>query len=473
MSFDLFAFCDNGSNLTLQYLVTHGYRAGVDFGYNYGLLPLLLGKFWFGLFGLTPVAYQFAIVACGVVGVWAITRILIEQRVCAIGIALVFVTIGFAIQSNYLSLSQPVEAVLILFALLWQSRGSYRIALIFSAAAVFSKPSMGYLYSVLLVLLIGIRIFRTKAGFKRWAFELGPAAILFVILCLLLGLAYGFRSLLTTVLPLQGASNYKAANFGFFKAGRQFWDTVGVPWWEHLLSVSGFWVFSSIVLSVFAFSAVVKLAREDDWSGSDSQRQVLIVTCALLHLSFVLLFFGSSSSWTYYSYLLVLGVALALKAGPVRRDLGLALCAVALLSWTADIVAIFHRWERTHYSPIADGLWLPAGEEAEWSAILALPSSDKAILDINGNAELMFAGFGSPTTVYLNPGLMRESEVEFKKKQLSHADYIVEPAAFSACNGPPQGPVFDDTIKSFAPKWNGHYFKVLEKRRDSAHKQIR
>ena len=37
--FGSFAFCDPGSNLTLRFLVAHGYRPAVDFGYPYGLLP--------------------------------------------------------------------------------------------------------------------------------------------------------------------------------------------------------------------------------------------------------------------------------------------------------------------------------------------------------------------------------------------------------------------------------------------------
>src|SRR6202043_881867 len=43
MNFEAFAFGDRGANLTLQYLVAHGYRPAIDFGYHYGLLPILVG----------------------------------------------------------------------------------------------------------------------------------------------------------------------------------------------------------------------------------------------------------------------------------------------------------------------------------------------------------------------------------------------------------------------------------------------
>lgn len=48
-----FAFNDGGANLTVQYLMSRGLVPSVDFGYHYGLLPLLMGKLWFWLFGLS------------------------------------------------------------------------------------------------------------------------------------------------------------------------------------------------------------------------------------------------------------------------------------------------------------------------------------------------------------------------------------------------------------------------------------
>lgn len=44
MSLNAYAFCDWGSNLTLQYLVSHGYRPTIDFAYLYGLLAVLSGQ---------------------------------------------------------------------------------------------------------------------------------------------------------------------------------------------------------------------------------------------------------------------------------------------------------------------------------------------------------------------------------------------------------------------------------------------
>src|ERR1700730_10756522 len=72
MRFDSYAFCDHGANLTLQYLIASGLRPSLDFGYHYGLLPALVGRIWFALFGATPFAYQAAMVVAGLLCAWAI-----------------------------------------------------------------------------------------------------------------------------------------------------------------------------------------------------------------------------------------------------------------------------------------------------------------------------------------------------------------------------------------------------------------
>ena len=52
--FDAFASMDQGANLTVQGLLDRGLTPTVDFGYQYGLIPLLAGRAWFALLGRTP-----------------------------------------------------------------------------------------------------------------------------------------------------------------------------------------------------------------------------------------------------------------------------------------------------------------------------------------------------------------------------------------------------------------------------------
>ena len=96
MTFDSYAFCDNGANLTIQYLVSRGLRPTIDFGYHYGLLPILIGRIWFSMAGLTPIAYGVLSVACDLAILAAITRITCNLRFGAMSLAATAITLGFA-----------------------------------------------------------------------------------------------------------------------------------------------------------------------------------------------------------------------------------------------------------------------------------------------------------------------------------------------------------------------------------------
>src|SRR5277367_4982056 len=117
MAFDSYAFCDNGANLTLQYLVSHGLTPAIDFGYHYGLLPILIGRIWFAMAGHTPVAYQAFTIACGLAIAAAIARIAASLRFNANSLALTAITLGFAARTIYPSMAQALKAALLSRAL--------------------------------------------------------------------------------------------------------------------------------------------------------------------------------------------------------------------------------------------------------------------------------------------------------------------------------------------------------------------
>ena len=164
MRFDRFAFCDQGANLTLQYLIARGLRPALDFGYHYGLLPALVGRIWFAFFGSTPWAYQIAMVVADLLCVWAIAKILCQLKVGAVGLLLVIITLGYALQASYINFAHAIEAVLLTHALAEQTRGSRANALALVSAAVFAKASMGYVYGLLLIVLIARDL--SRGGFS-------------------------------------------------------------------------------------------------------------------------------------------------------------------------------------------------------------------------------------------------------------------------------------------------------------------
>jgi len=467
MSFDRFAFCDHGANLTLQYLVNVvGYRPTIDFGYNYGLLPILFGRMWFAIAGNDATGYQSAMIVCDLVAAWGIASILAQLRLGIVALALSAIALGYAVQPSYPSLAHALEAVLLILGLSRQARGANAAALAYSAAAIFAKPAMGYFYSLLLVVAIVYRLIRTRATLRQWITAFAPAASVGLVLTAVLGASYGFRPLIDTILPWQGAANYRAAHFGFFHGeGRAFWDTPGVPWWGHLLDVSGFWIVSSTLLLAFAGWDWFRIRRDSDPTLLDRRRTEVIVSCALLNLCFVAFLFGNRGSWIYYSFLVVIGIALAIDATRIRRDVGVVLALVALVSWTDVVIATHRRNLTMHESPETEGLWATAKEQAEWASVLALTERSKVrILDLKGGVELMFPQFGPPVTLYLDPGLIRPGEIALKVSQLSQTQMVVVPTNIANCSDIPQAPEIVAAMKSFDRRWKGDFFEVFARR---------
>ena len=193
LSFENTALCEFGANLTAQYLVAHGYRPTLDFGYAYGLLPLVLERVWFAIFGLNPFAHQALMLTCGLAMAWALATIAESLALGAVGIALMFIAISVAIQVTYPSFAHALEAVLLSFALAEQCRGRLRFALAFAAVSIFAKPSMGYIYSLLLVVIVVAEARQNRIRFGGFIRFLTPAAVAFSAASILVGAAFGCR----------------------------------------------------------------------------------------------------------------------------------------------------------------------------------------------------------------------------------------------------------------------------------------
>ena len=465
MRFDRFAFCDHGANFTLQYLIGGGLRPAIDFAYPYGLLPALVGRIWFDVFGATPWSYQFAMLLADLLCAWAMAKILSQLKIGAVGLALAFITLGYAFQATYVNFAHAIEAVLLAHALAEQARGSRANALALTSAAVFAKPTMAYAYGLLLVVLIA----RDGLNFRRLVRQFAPAATVVTCLSILLALTYGPLTLARTVLPIEGAASYRALNFGLLGAARNLWDPKGQPWIFYLIDVSGFWIISGIFLFVVA---LFRLSNRSEKALTIRQSE-LIVTCAILHLVFVTLFFGNQWSWIYYSYVLLVGVVIAIDLQPYHRRFGVVFCAIALLSLT-DLAYWSHRWWRTTTPDNSTaGLWAPEDERSEWTRVLTTARDRKTvILDSRGAAELLFPGFENPVSLFLIGGLMRADDIQRKLQELSGAEIVVVPITISACSGVPDAPEFRDALKRFELAWSGKHFDVFKLRTTTRNDQI-
>ncbi len=459
MRFDGFAFCDHGSNLTLQYLISHGYRAGIDFGYHYGLLPALFGRVWFAALGPTPWSYQFAMISFNLVCAWALAKTFVQIRIGGLGLIFTTIGLGFAFQPTYPNLAHAMEAALIVSALAQQASGAKTIALAITSATVFAKPSMAYAYSLLLILLIVRDLTKESFSPRRWLLAFAPAAVTFLTVAMVLSIEFGASVLLRTAVPIEGAAAYRALNFGLFADGRGLWDAKAWPF--YFITHSGFWIAANLFLYGCATSAIIAaiVSRE-----LPTRRAGLVITCAVLHLCFLFAFFGNQFSWIYYSYLLVIGCAVAVDFGPYHRRLGLALSVLAFFSWTALGYWTLRWWATTTPTPSTKGLWARRDERAEWETVLAIAGDHKVtILDEMGAAELLFPGFQQPVSLFLMKGLMTQGDISRKLRDLAVANTVVVPLTKSTCTGIASEPEFNHSLGDFSPVWKGQYFEIFQR----------
>ena len=224
-----------------------------------------------------------------------------------------------------------------------------------------------------------------------------------------------------------------------------------MPWLIYLVGVAGFWIAASLFLIGSAVAAALILfstrGRNDSVSA---RRQEFVVVCMLMHVAFVCLFFGSRGSWVYYSYVLVMGAAAAADLVSLSRVFATALCALAVFAWTARFVLEDRLWHKTDCTPITAGLWARGDEQREWSRVLEeVRGKDAVMLDTKGAAERPFPGFQPPTTLYLDPGLMLDADIERKARQLAAAETVVVPREIDleVCRGVPEAPELREMLQ--------------------------
>ncbi len=466
LDFAHFAFCDSGANLSLQYLIAHGYRPTIDFAYHYGLLPILLGRIWFAIAGAGPITYQILILLCGLGMGFAYARIVAMLRLRGISIAIILITLWFSIRLSYPSIAHAFEALLLILALSEQASERERRSLIYASVATFAKPSMGYVY---LAWLIVLWIWRTPRAERRQRLAreiVSPIVITGAVCAIVLSVIYGPLALIHTIFPIEGAIAYKVLNYGFFTgSGRLFWDPSHNSLLSYVFGAAGLWIFATIFLAYAAFGAARRLWLDSYNSNSpDRSRDEIILTCFVLHAAFVCFFFGNQWSWFYYSYLLVIGAAAAASLGTVSHRARLVVCCLGTLSLFGSTLAVLRDWETKQRSAATAGLWSPPEQAAEWSHVLDMTRGARAtILDTKGAAELMFPRFQPPVSLFLDQGLMLQPEVERKRLQLSASGLVVVPIRLATCGGIPDSPKIRAAMSSFSQVFNGQYFIVYRR----------
>ncbi|MBF6561199.1 MAG: hypothetical protein IVW56_12990 [Candidatus Binataceae bacterium] len=442
LSFNAFAFADPGSWIADQFVAAHGARPGVDFGYLYGLLPILIGRGWFGLFGLTPWAFEAAMIVCGLLIALAMTRLAHALRLSAVAIIFLAFALPVGIPPAYFSLAHALEAVLLAHAVAAHAGGKRSAALVLATAACFARPAMGYVYGAMLVVTIVLNVTRTaptatwRARASALVREITPAALTAIALVAILTFVYGPRSMAATILPIAGMRAYRLMHYGFFGPwGRTFWYVPGASIFAYAATVAPFWLAASIWVIVAGVVAAWQILRNaasagrTERAGNESaRRNEIVACCGGMIAMFIFVMFGGPTSWSIYSYLLVMGVAAASVPGLMRARIASLLTLVAIIGQIGLLVTDQALMTTTAPTSITAGLWSDTTERDEWAKVLALTQGSHAtIVSIEGAAALLQPGFAPPINPTLIPGISKQQDFDHTVREVLNAPMVVVP----------------------------------------------
>ena len=461
-AFKEFGFYDEGAWLHLVALVAGGAVPTVDTGYSYGMLPLIVSRAWVGLFGNRPWAFIGFVTACNVLAAWGVARILHVTGTSWRRLALACVLLPLAIMPNNYSLMHPLEMLLIVSALAQQARGRYGAALAWAVLAVLTKPSMAYVLGlVLLIVAVYLR--------KGWRVVLAPAITGAGALLLEVG-AFGVRPAIANILPVTGGRSYRAMDFGIFHAGRDFWLHGGSPLEilrYYAFTPALFWILGSVTLWILGVAALVRLGGGSKTRPADP----LLVTLALLHGAFVFVFYAWSGSWTYYSYLLVLGLLVGLRGGEGRRGGRRAwvlygLVAMGGLGLASRYTDAFGRWWGMHRAADCGGLYVFEDEWEESRHVRELAAAHDTLFLVNGILPATWPEAKVPPVWFLSPGILADKELKTVRQEMRAADMIVLYTQYDPKQEAWEWPEFAGERALFGeePIWAGRYYTIYTRK---------
>jgi hypothetical protein len=471
LGFDANAFGDRGDFLSIAYLVAHGSQPAIDFGYHWGLVPIMLAQAWFALFGATAQANEAIMVACALLVAVGIARMAAALRLSALGIVLLVVALPFAFPT--FTLTYALEAALLTNALAEQAAQRRSTALALTTASCFVNPSMAYVYGF--VLLLGLlwesRRLHDDAGSSiDWSHILRtvtPAAITGVVLILILSAVYGPAALAKTILPLAGMTAHRNQASGFFHGvGRDFWyqPHLGLPF--YLFTVVGFWIAATLWLIVAGLRAGWKMLSAPRARDTFNTADEFVLTCAILHVTFVTVFFGSEVSWRYYCYVLVMGVAATSIRDLLSTRIAGLLAVMALLGNVSHFAQIAVQWRTMGPSPVTAGMWASSEEVQEWEQVQRAIGGRRALLlTAMGCGPLLSARFEPPFANHFTPGELMPDQLARLMRQIDGAQRIVVVISPGFGNMLVWWPDIQRALEGHELLWKGESFALYGARR--------
>ncbi|HTV46936.1 MAG TPA: hypothetical protein VMG59_00700 [Phycisphaerae bacterium] len=478
-----FGFYDTGTVIKGDQLISMGLKPAIDFGYTHGLATLLVSHWGFEILGRTPNAVLIMMAIFEVLMALAIARLVMALKPDARAIVFLFCAIPIAVMPCYLTLTHPLEAFLILWALAEHARGRRAQALAICTTAIFFKPSMGYVYGFFLTILILRDAFGQAKPLRTLIGNFWLPALVGILMALALVLRFGLASLALTILPITGARTYAQSNFNFFTgSGKDFWfPTAGsganslymfpaLPFGPHdlnyylsyyLFTPAGIWLLLSVIVLVAGIVLAWKLRKR-----SVDPRIEVLVCIAAMHVIFVLCFYGWTRSWQYYSYLPVLfvvGLMCLAKPNFFNWTWAMVLCLAALVSFEQEFQVSSAAWKYKTQLPETGGLWVWDGPKQEWQYILSRIDDHPTLIMSNGYLPWMPRNMVMPLSWFTETGIATKSEIARVKQQAQKVEYVIEWNQYAQLDLWNQ-PDFAAVKGQFRNVWQGWSFTLWRRR---------
>ena len=450
LSLRWFIDSDLGSNLTVQKLLDRGLQPMVDFGYIYGLAPLVLGRLWFRVFGLCPAAYTAAMTVIRIIIAWGMARCASSLKVGPAGVALMIIGMPLAAQPTYLNFAHAVEAALICHALADQASGRKPRALALTTASLFMKPAMAYVYGLLQVILI-VRSGR-GLGVRSILRALLPAALTGLVMASILAAWFGPMVVARSLLPVSGAEVYRLHHYGFFLGkGRVFWLPENPSLRYYLLGPAGHYVAGLLVLAVASAVAIRRLKRLR--IGQSDPVAEVVVCGGVMQIVFVAVMYADWASYQYYYNVLIIGMAGVAAMGRRASLMVGALALAMVLGYKWPINNEIRAWKSGSLSSETAGLWCSEDDRRELLQIRALLDDQPAsFLTAGGGCfEIIVPGFAPAENWFLVAGIPTAVELGRKLAQIDQSSAIVIPL------GPRKAEAFFDEWPGGRSKMNEFY----------------
>lgn len=424
---------DQGAALKANYLISNGFLPSVDFTYIYGLLPLVLGKVWLGIFGSSLQSFFAWLLVSQIICCAILARITIIANLTNSGIIFISSSVlFFCLWGGQYSFTHSLEPVFILLALSEHLLGKKGNALTFLVFGYFTKPSMSLVYAGLIFILFASDLIQAKTNIKKVSREILPVILAVIFLVVSLSIIFSIDSVIASVLaPIKGAAVYKAYDYGLFGVGGRFLYFSGVRIGYYIGTPAGFWIvltFTIFITALFFLFRIFSLKQD-----IHSNHVVKVIICiAVSHAIFIVRFFGHPASWSYYCYLLIVGIALLGSKNItiskiLVKNLLIFLTIIMLVPTYVHLLGAYKAWANSNQSTLTMGLNSAPELKKEFEEVLGYCQTKKVFVlgEATGGMDVSFPKCKSPDAWWLLKGIYNQKETERIGNQISQSSIVV------------------------------------------------